>query len=107
MERYPGRPRGRAVFDTGKQQGTTAAMPGVAGIFGAMRNKPGVKPGRPIPFGERPVNRPMAAELGSSKDFSDTTCHNSPGKSTEPRAKQSARERINMPLFSWERPSSA
>lgn len=54
----------------GRHTNTQAAPAGASFEFGSMRNRPGQnRPGKPVPFGERPPGRPMADQLGNGKSY--------------------------------------
>lgn len=99
--------------------GSSASQMGVSLGFeaGTMRNRSYQRPGTPIPFGERPADRPMAHALGNGRNFAAMQEPRGEGASRERNesyytfgmlaAKDPTywRRRVGMKLWSWEQPN--
>lgn len=58
----------RTIFGAGKQASPNDRNPsGPISVFGHFRNRQPA--GTPIPFGERPTDRPMADQLGNGRNY--------------------------------------
>jgi len=107
--------RAESVFDRGLSNRKTSAQQlgfgNIVPTFGSFRNR--VHSGTPIPFGERPADRPMAEALGNGLSYASATDHNG-GRAkhldsigptfglVRPSDPTYFRKATGLKLFSWE-----
>ena len=79
----------------------TMATGGQSFEFCSMRNRHGQRPGKPIPFGERPPDRPFANELGTGRNFAARE-----GRVRDSHSGALSKESNTQPTFGLGRPTS-
>lgn len=97
------------------QRGITGGSYFEAGTFRLTLAEREAPPATPVPFHERPADRPMAAELGNGKNFAKTMGHTKHDAGSLDNREDYAtygmlppsdpahyRKRCGLPLYSWE-----